>query len=223
MPTDRLLPAAIATDDDWSLGAGGSKPVAVQTNDDDTTYISVTNNNVDSLRETFYVDALESLANQISQVDVASRSRRTSGINLQPRTYVRVGASTQAFSTTVTGSYATETDADISRPGGGNWVPADFPGGSAGAEIGVDNFPVDNTNVARCTWLYFDVTYSTVQSGAIVAIFGWLPPLIAAASHCLSRREVAWLLRNLKTRPSNDHDFRRILEAFQVRPRFVGV
>lgn len=122
-------------------------------------------------------------------------------------------------------SWVTTTTAALSRPGGGSWDLADFQGAQAGSvEIVFTAGAAANTGTRHnVTTAFLTVDYSIRSLRATIAIFGWLPPLIAAASHCLSRREVAWLLRNLKTRPSNDHDFRRILEAFQVRPRFCFV
>lgn len=220
MPTTRLLPAAAGTDAAWSNGVG-TVPTNVQTDDGDTTYR--TQSSAVSVADTFQVDALPAgEADTVTNVDAAAKARRSAGGTTRINVRWRNGGSGSDGATQIdSASYTLVTETAVARPGGGSWVPSDFDGG-AGAECG---YVTTNTGVGdttRATWCYFDVTWTYFPSGGFVWLLSsWLPPLLAVASHGLTKLDVITILRSMKTRPSSDEDVRRLLEAFAVRPRFL--
>jgi len=118
----------------------------------------------------------------------------------------------------------TTTPADYSfefisaRPGGGTWTGADF----TNIEFGVYLVTNIGTGWHRCYHAWMVVDYTMGAGSFAHLLLQWLPPLLALASHSLMKSEIVEILSNLKLRPSNDEDFARILEAFRVRPKFLG-
>src|SRR3990172_2422457 len=91
MATAQLEALAIATDDAWTLTAGASKPIAVNSpDDDDTTRIQSATN---AQKQSFTLTQLSGAA-IISSVDAFSRTRDNDAASqVTFRTYVRLGGS----------------------------------------------------------------------------------------------------------------------------------
>ncbi|KKK58171.1 hypothetical protein LCGC14_3047100, partial [marine sediment metagenome] len=107
------------------------------------------------------------------------------------------------------------------RPGGGNWVPADFVENTNAFQFG-GRIPGNAILLfPRISTLWGELDFEPPAGGFALFVAQWLPPLMAVASHALARSEAAMILRSLDTRPASDEDFARLLEAFRVRPRFA--
>ena len=217
MPIDTLFPLSQGFYSNFNLVGAATKSIALQSDDGDTTRIQIQSAAVQ--RDSHYVDAL-SAARSVSNVDVSIKSKRVTGVVTWSMPIVYV-ASTLGTGTCInpTLSYTTNTKTAFPRPTG-SWSPADFPGGGAGAEIGISTCNTGSVNAIACTYCYADVTYEPPLGGFALFVTQWLPPLFAVASHGLLKREAAAILRNRKTRPAGRDELRRLLEAFKVRPRF---
>lgn len=221
MPQTTHLPVAQGAATGWTLGAGASKPVAVQSDDGDTTYNLQTGTT--PLAESYSVDALPGGVAAISQVDVHSKARRATGGTTFHRNEWNInGASTQVGTCTdPTAAYTLISSLNVARPGGGAFQITDFNGLTSGFQTGYGSCNTGTADETRCTRAHVVTTWTPAAGSYTWLLQCWLPPLIAVASHGLLRSELAKILRNLRTRPSSDEDFRRLLEAFRVRPRFA--
>jgi hypothetical protein len=214
MPTAVLLPTAVAAEDQWTLGAGSSKEAAVQTSDENTSFIS---ESTVGDRQSFSTGDLPP-AVQVFQVDVVMNAARGGGTDGAVNMYVGISGSIVDGANKTTGSsYADFSELNISRPGGGSWSPADFPP-LGSTRVGVRN---QSGNNSRVTYLALQVSYLEPTGGFNWLIGCWLPPLIAVASHGLTLTEAAKILQRLSVRPSSARDHRKLLEAFRVRPVYA--
>lgn len=221
MPVRSLLPDAEGTQTAWGLGAGASKVVAVQSNDGDTSYITVTN--AAEQLQTFYVDRLPDAAT-VPNVDVQIMVRNMGAD--WAKTYWRLsGTGVNGACEDPGGSYTQNYEAAIARPGGGIWAGADFPGSGAGTEVGVSSCNTGGSNEVRCTLARFLVTYTIPQGGNAWLLADWLPPILAVAGQALMNGEIAAILSRLKNRPSDFEDFSLIRAALRRRPawQFQGI
>ena len=214
MPTARIdVTAVSSTYNAWTLGAGADKVVAVQTNDSDTTYIT---SSTAAQRQAYTLQAKPAMA-ALNQVDTSSRARKTGGVDEQYQNFIRLGGTdSDGSANSPTGSYALLTTSAWSRPGGGSWAPVDLDTLEIGNRRGVAN-----GGEIRVTEKYCTVDYTAPAGGFNWLLTCWLPPLVAVASHAITRREIAAALSCLKIRPSSDEEFARLLEAFLVRPAYA--
>lgn len=161
MPVATLTPVAVGNYDAWTLGAGGSKVIAVDPpDDDDTTYISnITDNN----RQSFTVDQLSGAAS-IQTHAVKGRVRSESGTPNFALFIRRSGVDTDGTGTAPTTSYVDYTATDL---GGGTPTPDEVNA----TEIGIRD--TSGANVLRCTTLKWEVTYTPSGGGfaAFAAVF----------------------------------------------------
>jgi hypothetical protein len=218
VPTEIIECASVGNYDQWALGAGGDKVVAVNSpHDDNTSFIS---EHTSGQKQSYAIDSMAGDADEIISV---SPFFRAAGVGTNPksmRALLRLGGSDSVGPTkTTTDTPFTDYQDAVSRPGGGDWAVADI----ASLEIGVEQTATSDPESNRCTTIRVTVSYQEPQQGGSIVLAKWLLPLIGAASHGLLRREVVGLTRALKIRPSTEADFCRILEAFRVRPRFVFI
>ena len=203
----------------------GSTDIAVvlgtDDNTDETDRIDVASGAGNTPAHDWYVDPLVGAAS-VEQVDTTFYVRESGGESQQG--YVDDGSNLSVIFTNTgggsVGNYVDETDVGISHPTNPGWAPADFPGGGAGVAFGVRS----STNLGGtvfCTYFNCVVTFTPVAGYQAYMVSSWIPPLIGLASHALMKSEIVQILRNLKTCPSSDEEFARIIEGFQVRPRFA--
>ena len=218
MPTINLACASIGTHDAWTLLAGATKVIAVAAPDDDgTTRIGIS---VLNAKQSFNMDNLPAGSASVSTVDLIARMSESGVSAITARAFVLLsGTIVNGATRAVTSTWTTYTDLAIARPGGGTWTPADVNA----MEVGVEE-DTDSADSVLCTTLYSTVAYTVGSGDYAIFIASWLPPLLALASHGLTMvdvRHMARALRHLKHHPSNDEDFRRLLEGFRLRPRYA--
>lgn len=223
MAQSELLPTGSGTHTQGADGAG-TLPTNVQTNDDATSFRRIVSGAV-AQRDSYYVDALPSSAVAVTQVDVWVRVRKNNGTNRAYGSWHLSGSdlNTTSFAS-AGGGWTTISETSIARPGGGSWTTADFPGGSAGAEVGLMDWQSDATGSSDITKGSLTVTYTVAAGGFAFLLAQWLPPLLTVASHALSSFDIRLALSNfswLRHMPSNREDFEKIKEALVVRPVYV--
>lgn len=153
MPTATIQVAAVTSPDQWTLGAGADKVVAVNgPDDDDTSYISTSS---PSRGEQYSIAAAAIPANStINSVSVTSRVKKAGATTTKYFVRLYLGATytggTPQFLTT---NYATWTEI-FSRPGGGSWSQADL------SSIQVHLNSMTGTAQRRCTSLWVIVDYT---------------------------------------------------------------
>jgi hypothetical protein len=128
MSLETLQPDAIGPIDQWTLGAGSKKQVAVQLpDDDDTTYISEM---VAGQIQEFEVDNPSDIlfADTISSVTLHYRARFVAGTAERVIPGLRVGGGTldEGASQILTGSYVNYSDTFALNPDSANWSLADL-------------------------------------------------------------------------------------------------
>jgi hypothetical protein len=144
---------AVTSPDQWLLGAGANKVVAVNSpDDDDTTYISSAGNG----QAEQYSTGPNSIpsGSTINSVSVYSRARKESGSGATWSVRLYLGASYTASSAHFfTTSYVSFTDV-LSRPGGGTWTLADL------STVEVRFTGTGSTIPKRCSSLWLIVDYT---------------------------------------------------------------
>lgn len=218
MPVETLTAASTGTYTGWAIAAG-SRPSLVNSDDGDTSYCtSSTIGHKDSYVLTVLVPAAITIDNVSMFAKTAEWSGGNGDVAFFMRSYGGVDGSLGGTHSGAAGYNLKESDMTSLRPGGGSWIPTDFESGNE-TQMGLNS---RSNNGVRYTYAYTEVTYTPMPAGAWRwGIQMWLPPLIAAASHALSRQDVISILSRLRTRPSSEEEFCRILEAFRVRPRYA--
>lgn len=221
--------AVLATSGDGNIqegtfvgGAGDYTNVHLP-DDDDTSYIT-TDDNPGNRFHSMYVQKLPT-ADIINSVICTYRRRRINGTTWYSQVGLRSGT-TNSLAAEVgneSNSWATITSPAISRPGGGSFTNADFPGGgSSGMQLLLSVGSTSGSGAdGGYTTAYLNVDFNPAGGGFTLYVAQWLLPLLGAASHALLKREMVEILSNLRVRPSSDEEFARLLEAFKVRPRFA--
>jgi len=153
MATEKLACSAVTSPDQWDLGAGADKVVAVNEPDDDyTTHISGANPNLIQ-RYSLEASAIPS-GSTINSVSVSSRSmggtngRHRQGLALSTNTSESADIANLGFL-----SWATTVNV-ISRPGGGSWALTDLA--SLEAYLKVTN----DANTCYTTTLFVSIDYT---------------------------------------------------------------
>lgn len=218
MPTTTVNPNANGTDyTGWSRVGGTSNWQALTTDDGDTSRHQSDTANADA---SFQVEAIPLAAAVITRVEVfdklywAGQAHNGAAFMRLPAVGAVVG---NTWSVTGTPYDMYSWDFISNRPGGGSWTPEDLIGGANGAQPGCRCTTSTGTGTLRWTYMYMEIDWLGA-GGFALFVSQWLPPLLAVASHGLSKLDMAKILRNLKTRPSSDEDFARLLNAFKVRP-----
>lgn len=222
MATTNLSPASIGNRDSWSLGAGASKPAACALPDDDAT--SYIEKSAADGSQNFIMEALSSAAGVINRVDHGIRVYRYAGATGHLDHVWEFNGSTMSNcgnSHNPGAAWTEYGEADIARPDpGGAWVPADFDGTATSCRFGVKADTIGAGDGFRCTTVWAFVDWDPTDGGGAYLVGQWLPPLIAVASHCLSKFDITQILSSLKTRPTSNEEFTRIIEAFKRRPAY---
>ena len=125
MASEVLQVTTVDSPDQWLLGAGANKVVAVNApNDDYTSYIISSNAN-DKERYVLADPVVIKASDVISSVTVRARCIR-GGADTTARVNLILGGSTANGATkNVTGSWADAGDVFTSKPGGGSWALQD--------------------------------------------------------------------------------------------------
>jgi len=154
MATEALNVNAVTAPDQWALGAGANKVVAVNSPDNaDTSYISSTT----LLTEQYSLAASTIPAGStITSVSGEMRIRYSAGSGKTIRVNLILGANTSNGPTHASpAAYTTYTDA-IARPGGGAWQLADL----ASLQVAIQQTQSGSGTVQRCTTLRVIVDYT---------------------------------------------------------------
>lgn len=155
MPTEILEVDGINSSyDNWTLAAGSTKVVAVQTPDDDSTSYINSGTTISTLQRYTLASPVDiQSGDTINSVTVYFRHIRLSTPAGNIRALVYLGGA-QTASTTITtgGSWTTSSEA-LARPGGGSWAYSDL----ANLEVAVQN---GQTRDVGCTTLYVEIDYT---------------------------------------------------------------
>jgi hypothetical protein len=154
LPTVVIQVAAVTSPDQWVLGAGANKVVAVNGPDDeDTTYIQSTT----TLTEQYSLAAAGiAPGSAINSVSVVSRVRFSAGSARTWRVDLKLGGNTTSGPNhTSAAAYASYSDT-LGRPGGGAWSLADL----ATLEVAIVQTAAGAGAVQRCTSLWLIVDYT---------------------------------------------------------------
>jgi hypothetical protein len=156
MPATTFEVLSTGTPNDWTLGAGASKPAAVfygGSHDDDSTYIVSVGLNTEqrfNIEDNITIPA----GAPITSVDIIARCR--SEVALDPSQYfvsTVVGGDVEAGAThNTTSSYQTVTDNFTLAPSGSPWTITDI-------DALVVEIQASDADIARCTTIYVVVNW----------------------------------------------------------------
>lgn len=212
MTVTTLIPASTGTYQELALGAGADELVAVQTNDGDTTYIQRTSGPGE--RQTYNMDdvtaghIVSALVNHVIVRKIGSdqRIRHRSRHNSTDENSVE-----DNITSTVYVNHSGDLFALL--PGGGNYDTATKVNN---AEFGVNS--QSDANDWRLTQHYVVVTHVPPAGGYFYLLNQWIPPLLTAASHAVTFKEIAMFFRRFKCRPSNRDEYEQIQKNLLRRP-----
>lgn len=217
MPETDLTPIAVGTYDEWVLGAGGSKVIAVDPPDDaNATYIKFSATT--GKKQTYLVDALPASAKVVVRVSCRIRGYRSVGVEYGFQ-HITVFDGNEALCGTNhrETSYTDFIYKDVARPDGGDWVPANFGNVAGRAEFGPRTVSGGADRTYRVTTVVVTVLHDVCNNFAMF-LSQWLPPILAVASHSLLKSEIEHILSGFASRPRLDEDFARVFEALRRRP-----
>ncbi len=219
MPATDVEVAAVGNWDEWTLEVGDDKVVAVNyggAHDDmGTTIVKAA---ADGL-ESYLHEGLPPGAAVVVDVAEVIRAYRYAGAAGYWNCWRRIAPDqSQCNEDHTEVGFSTKTHNNIARPGGGTWVPSDFDNIAGKYEVGVRAENMGGADGIRCTTVYSVVNWEYQAGSFVYMVSSWLPPLLAVASHGLTKIDVSAILSSLKTRPSNNEDLTRILEVFKRRP-----
>jgi hypothetical protein len=180
--------------------------------DDNTTAITETTN---TEKQSFDLQQNYPGIAILNSVSVRMRTRDNDGaIDITHRCFLLLGGNTTNGTTRNTGvgstAYSDWTET-LARPGGGSWSKTDL----ATLEVGVEKLTGGAT--LFCTTLYVTIDYTPPIGGFALFVGSVLPPLLAAASHALLKREFDAVLGRVLSR----EEFHAARAAFARRPRFA--
>jgi len=215
MPTVILDPTAVSSPDLWTNVGGANKVISVNLPDDEATTRIQSTTPGDT--QYFALENMPANANVINSVVQTSRASE-SAADASFKSRIKTGLTDIAGATNaLTTSWVNYDDVWATAPGGETWTVALLDD----TELAVEHVS-DTGQFSRVTSMYLTVVYQTDDGEQfLMFLTSWLPPLIAVASHGLGDREIAWILRKMKVRPSDKWEFQKIKRAFILRPRFV--
>jgi hypothetical protein len=156
MPFFHLRPELVGEFDSWALGAGATKPLAVDlgeypgVSDGDTSYIRIgASPGNGSTDQSFYLSSRPKLASLISVKYIAILRHETIGAGVES-IFVgsRMNGVNSSLDSLTPGTGYTTYSFDLPRPGGGAWTIADLEDPTLQLLLQV---PDDNADPARCT------------------------------------------------------------------------
>lgn len=213
MPTAYLRPASVDFSN-WSNQGGVDQVDSVYSDDADAKYI-----HIDLKDKTArFVHGGMPPAASITTHFLRNKCRRSAGVNgtkINNLLY-KGGVSTLEDKGVPAAGYTNYDSTDLAVPGGGTWSSSIVNQ----TKIGISTWAVDGDTI-RDTYMFWAVTYVPTSGGHMWLLAQWLPPILAVASHCLTKLEIARVLSSLKIQPSDKEDFARIIEAFRRRPRWA--
>lgn len=182
-----LLPGSQGAYNNWILISGASKPVAVQSQDGDTSYIGDNNS---ALRESFLLNnTIGSSVVILADPLVKGQIKDAGGGGINETLFLRLGGVNQDGSAQgITGSWVIY-QSTITRPGGGTWSGSDLNT----LEVGLFG---SNANGLGCSFLSADITWDPM-GGFFTYLVGGLGPIIGAG---LGLAEMPKLARFIRSR-----------------------
>ena len=194
MPTFNAECLTVGGNDAWSLGAGASKPAAVNGaaagDDDDTTYIETATS---AQRQSFVTDAPSlPFRDMTGNYDVTIRVKKVSGTTVFAVAHQRHSSTDQESANlfTAAASYQDGTANFANVPGGSGWTDDQVKN----CEIGI--FSNLSAATERCTTIYGSFTAEFVAAGFISLVAQLLPGVFSAIGGGLSMREFYRLLQD---------------------------
>jgi len=156
--TATIQVAAVTSPDQWTLGAGADKVVAVNSpNDNDTSYIACSV--ADDIEQYSIASNSIPVGSSINSASVYTRCKSMAGGTTRWVVGLKLAGTTSLSGYALAGySYADNTTL-VSRPGGGNWNLSDL----TTLEVLI-KFRFDATRHMRCTSLWLIVDYSPPPS-----------------------------------------------------------
>ncbi len=213
MPTQIIKPASQGTYSQMALSTGPTKWQAMR--DSDGWYLVSGNVQIDSYNN----DQLPPNVSKIVSVSIAGQNRTgaQAGTSYQFQNMMRFSGSNWFGTTRTTGvnqSWVVQTDSNVpTAPDSSAWSVAVVNATELGTrrlgEVGKTSFH---------NYINMSVVYELPGGGFALFVSQLIPPLLAVASHGLSKLDVSQILQRCKIRPTNDEDFARILEGFRRRP-----
>lgn len=210
MPYITLRPTAVEFSN-WLNQGGADQVDSVYTDDDDAKYIYTEDMN----KTARFTHGGMPPAASITSHYIRNKCRRSAGANgtkINNLLYY-AGNTSDEDKGAPAANYTNYTSSNLAVPGGGTWTS----GIVNATKIGISTWFAGGDQI-RDTYMYWSVTYVPISGGYMWLLAGWLPPLIAMASHCLSKSDILTVLSSLKVQPSSREDFARIIEAFRRRP-----
>lgn len=175
MPIINLFPTTVGSVDAWTLGAGATKPIACQSDDGDTSYITASS----AANEAFNMDPLPADAVAINgNVITIAKARNTSAGSI---TVIQrySGANNSSGGLATTGSYADYQVSSATAPGGAGWTPAIVNATEARVDWVSGN--------QRVTLMRHVVDYQASARGFAFNVASFLGPLVAVGLHEIPR------------------------------------
>lgn len=189
MPVYITLPAAVGSQNNWTLGAGATKQAAVRTSDDATSYII----SGAGVLQTFTVDPILPPLVTVALVEIGGRgslvTHYSPGLNEAINGVVRLSGTntiTTGDNGTNTWAYRNWGPVTAARPGGGSWAPVDL----TTVEVGVQGCQSSGASQYNLTYVYLQVTGSPVSGGYIAMVAGLVGAAIGLSEMAGLAREV---------------------------------
>ncbi len=227
MPSVTLVATNHPGTDTDGADFAGTFPTNVQTENGSTSIRRIVSAGT-SQYDGWYIDALPP-AGSIISVTHRSNYQKNNGANLI-KGMTRIGGTriTTTYSDASGGGYITESEAAV-RPGGGSWVPSDFPGGGAGTQIGYADIGTDGAGQSNCSSVRLDLVYNPPSSGSLLWLLGgWVVPLLGLIGGSLSKQEIFLEIAGWKRKPGQgpipvpctDEDWDNLKMALVTSPAY---
>ena len=214
MTVATLLPIGNGTMDEGTEVGGTDYQVLLS--DDDATSYYRTQDSAGTRTGTFWMGALPP-ADLVSGVTMTYNVSKISGTSWYSMIGLFLAPSTEAVETELEEavSWVERTSGNLSRPGGGDFAPSDFPGGNAGIEGQLDVGSTSGSSaLGGYSTMQLNVTYTPAEAGGYYFLLAsWLPPLIGLG-HCLNR-EISAIIGRQRVRPESALDFEMIRKGLR--------
>lgn len=157
MATETIQVAAVTSPDQWTLGAGADKVMAVNSPSDDNASYIVGTSTLIGQQYSLSPNTIPP-GSSINSVSALARCRRVTNSAGYRITFALGGSTTLGPNHLCASTYTDVTDA-LTRPGGGNWTPVDL------STLEVQIYRVGGVGVSvHCTSLWVIVDYTPPPS-----------------------------------------------------------